>query len=445
MSFFATAHFRGVAVAIVAALGLFLASQGPSQVFASSPTVTIGTLQATGDPLTFTFDVALSGYDATKTFDVELRASVGQLSLATITNLVRNEGYPAIASGTPSQEWGFHAAYADVAAALQGLGYSTTDVGLATEISVVLSERAGDGIFYFAAGDRYYKQVTSANPITWEAAKAGAEVETLFGLTGYLATLTSAAENSFVADKTTVTNVWIGAGRRDVSVFNSFADNPGLIFEWKTGPEVGVAFSTQRNYLGSPSGADPIGGLFTAWDADVNGDGEPNNYQYPGTGTPQGWIENFVVTNWQGSKGKWNDLPSTAIVSGLAVRNYLVEFGGTGEFAAQQGRATCQLASATAGGICGAGQDSGSSGGSNSPPAAAPVASRQLAATGVQQAMTNLLLFAAVGGTILGVALVRGAKRSSRSDTARALRARALPDPGGTRSTSSGRHWAINV
>lgn len=419
MSFFATAHFRGVAIAIVAALGVFLASQGPSQVFASSPTVTIGPLQATGNPLAFTFDVALSGYDPTKTFDVELRASVGQLSLSTVTNLVQNQGYPAIASGTPSQEWGFHAPYADVVAVLQGLGYSTTNVSLATEISVVLSERAGTGIFYFAAGDRYYKQVTSANPITWEAAKAGAEVETLFGLTGYLATLTSAAENSFVADKTTATNVWIGAGRRDVSVFNSSADNPGLIFEWKTGPEVGVGFSTQRNYLGSPSGAGPIVGLFTAWAS-----GEPNNYQYPGTGTPQGWTENFVVTNWQGSRGEWNDLPSTAIVSSLEVRNYLVEFGGTGEFTAQQGRATCQLASATAGSVCGAGnnnQDSGSSGGSNSLAVPTPVGSENLAATGVQQVTTNILLLAAIGVTMFGVALMRLARRTSRQESVFAI------------------------
>ena len=46
--------------------------------------------------------------------------------------------------------------------------------------------------------------------VTWTAAKAAAEASTLYGLTGYLVTITSAAENTFVSSKISA-NAWMGA------------------------------------------------------------------------------------------------------------------------------------------------------------------------------------------------------------------------------------------
>jgi hypothetical protein len=70
-----------------------------------------------------------------------------------------------------------------------------------------------------------------------------------------------------------------------------------------------------------------IDGAFNAWEAQR--DTEPNNYLYD---EDPGWIENYVTTNWNGTRGRWNDLPDVSLGGGV-VRAFLVEYGGTGEFA----------------------------------------------------------------------------------------------------------------
>ena len=52
---------------------------------------------------------------------------------------------------------------------------------------------------------------------------------------------------------------------------------------------------------------------YSSWDVA----GEPNNWGTTG--------ENYVATNWQGSRGKWNDLSGDA----RNIAGYVVEFSGT--------------------------------------------------------------------------------------------------------------------
>ncbi len=115
----------------------------------------------------------------------------------------------------------------------------------------------------------YYDYVSNSN-VPWTTAQAAATTASpLPGFESYLATITSAAENSFVAALSNGARGWIGASD-DGSEGN---------FTWRTGPETGQAVT------------------FTNWAG-----GEPNNV---GDG------ENYVQLNLQGL-GTWNDLGSQA-------------------------------------------------------------------------------------------------------------------------------------
>lgn len=98
------------------------------------------------------------------------------------------------------------------------------------ELSVAVLIVLNVGVFasttpaYYAGTDHYY-QVVSASNLSWEQAKANAEIRTYNGLPGHLATITSSDENSFVRyeyvyglllGSITDKCVWLG-GYRDVS------------------------------------------------------------------------------------------------------------------------------------------------------------------------------------------------------------------------------------
>jgi len=98
-----------------------------------------------------------------------------------------------------------------------------------------------------------YRVVTT--PANWSAASSAAASFNVNGAPGYLATITSAAENSFVYSLST-TDLWLGSN--DLTAEGDW--------RWTAGPEVGTAFWS-GNWAGSA-----VGGSFTKWN--VN---EPNN------------------------------------------------------------------------------------------------------------------------------------------------------------------------
>ena len=129
--------------------------------------------------------------------------------------------------------------------------------------------------------DHWYEYV--AGPATWSAARTAALASTYGGMTGYLATLTSAAENMFAsllaANGTAL--AWIGL--TDQAVEGTF--------QWIDGPEAGQVVG------------------YTSWNTS-----EPNNCCNG---------EDYVHTNYGGA-GRWNDHGGPT--SPNLAHGYLVEY-----------------------------------------------------------------------------------------------------------------------
>jgi hypothetical protein len=156
----------------------------------------------------------------------------------------------------------------------------------------------------------YYEYVQRSQGYTWSQSKAEAQTRSLYGLQGYLATITSQVENDFIASKL-ASDGWVG-GSDDFNQINSavgytlYANQSAAEgnWYWITGPDAGTLISTGNtpNTVVAPNG-------FMNWAA-----GEPNNY---GGGE-------YYIQLYSSNAGKWNDLPASSSLSG-----YVVEYGGS--------------------------------------------------------------------------------------------------------------------
>ena len=158
-----------------------------------------------------------------------------------------------------------------------------------------------------AANGHFYEFIPGS--FTWSAAKTDAAGKKLYGLQGYLATITSQAENDFVQQKTAADG-WIG-GSDDYAVINAETGKTYTAqsqtegkFIWVTGPEKDQGISNGN----TPSTV--LNGAYMNWNS-----GEPNNYNNTN--------ENFIQFFSSGTTaGRWNDLPNTSTLG------YVVEYGG---------------------------------------------------------------------------------------------------------------------
>lgn len=149
--------------------------------------------------------------------------------------------------------------------------------------------------FLYETGHFY--QFFSAAGISWSDAKAEAESKTLYGLQGYLTTITSASENSFILARVSGT-AWIGAS--DAETENTW--------KWVTGPEAGQAF-----WQGLAGGSS-VNSMFSNWNS-----GEPN----------QSGEEDYAhMMDWTDPPGRWNDLPDAGGGGDYTPTGYIVEYGG---------------------------------------------------------------------------------------------------------------------
>ena len=140
----------------------------------------------------------------------------------------------------------------------------------------------------FAGNDHFYEFV-SAPSISFTAAKTAAESRTLYGMSGYLVTVMSQAENDYVAARLSGQG-WMGAS--DEAVEGQW--------RWVTGPEAGTQF-----WQGAGNGS-AVGGNYENWAT-----GEPNN--------AGGEDYAHFLTN-----GQWNDYPLQL----GSIQGYVVEYGG---------------------------------------------------------------------------------------------------------------------
>jgi len=238
---------------------------------------------------------------------VRLVPGSGTLTLANPGALTLNSGYSSFdAQSTLS----FHGTLADVVAALQS-NLSWTAPGDA-ESSSLLTIRVE--VTKFVSGTTYdpltgHTYMYIESPLPWHDALLAARGMTYQGLTGYLATITSQAENDFIGTKSGAPSIWFGA-TDDQGYVNearaALALDP-ITFDsqltgdyyWAGGPEIGVQFGVGLETV------TPINGLYNSWAQQ-----EPNNWNQE---------EGCAVTNWN-SVGLWNDLNCAG------AHSYLVEF-----------------------------------------------------------------------------------------------------------------------
>jgi hypothetical protein len=176
----------------------------------------------------------------------------------------------------------------------QTVNVNITNVNEAPVFDPVEQVLASDpSLRYSAATGNFYRYVATTTNLA--AARAAAGAATLDGQSGHLVTITSAAENSFVAGLFTSGSIWLDAS--DAAVEGEW--------RWMSGPDAGQLF-----WLGTAAGS-PQNGYYTSW----NG-GEPNN-----SGNEDG-IQMFA-------SGGWNDINVTGNYA------YVIEFEGAAIIAAR--------------------------------------------------------------------------------------------------------------
>ena len=159
-------------------------------------------------------------------------------------------------------------------------------------------------VFYNPLTDHFYEYVSGT--VSWTGSKTSAENRSYFGRAGYLATMSSEAENNFIW-RIMSSDAWMGASDDLTEVNNSkgttaFASQAAVEgrWHWVTGPEKGTNFS-----IGNTPSITLVSGQYHKWAS-----GEPNN-----SGS-----ENFGQF-YSSNLGQWNDLPNTTLPG------YICEYG----------------------------------------------------------------------------------------------------------------------
>lgn len=197
-----------------------------------------------------------SGFDQSKSYSVVVSVAEGEMffnpSAGTVT---ASPGYPSNLA-TPAKLFGFSGTFANIAKILHSTRYNSGENETTVDLKISISETipGADRLYFNPANGHYYLWVQTEDGISWFEAKEAAENETLFGLTGYLVTITSEEENEFISNYTSAEDIWIGAGRVD-----EFDQEQGAIWEWKTGPEAGTDFFSQATWQN-------LGGNYSSWD-----------------------------------------------------------------------------------------------------------------------------------------------------------------------------------
>lgn len=278
-------------------------------------------------------------------FDFDSAYSTGQtspgVSVSTVNEFLRGLRFTTedgnILNGTPQK----------VTVSATSLG--TADLTLSSDKVLELTGKQNIQLHYFQG--HFYAYVTHNWPaswaITWKSAYDETQQLEFKGVKGYLATLTSRAEDRFIlstfplsSDGVYAAQGWIGCTRRSMDDIESIAsdeklenmksaNDPNFVWRWATGPEKGTEIGQQTNacaqegtwgdfYEFGDGGFKAFDGQFANWGDRANGESniEPNG---GGNGTgPEayGYYGRYKY-------GRWNDWPANANLSG-----YYVEFGG---------------------------------------------------------------------------------------------------------------------
>jgi hypothetical protein len=277
-------------------LGSLILATLPAMSASAAPTITpsLGGYVLANQTAPFALAVSGASWDsAVVTIEVANGTmSVDDSGLA----LTLQSGYPSFSNVTTVS---FSGSLADVQTALADRLSWTAPASPAQSylrLSMSIAQYI-EGLAFDAAGGHYY--LRSDDLVTWAGARDAAAALSYRGLTGYLTTITTDPENTFVTGMSGGATLWIGA-TDEVSYVNpllapadQYADNAAIqgSFHWGSGPEAGSLLQ------------------YSAWFP-----GEPNNQA----------TERCTLTNWNGPTGLWNN-----ILCGVTA-GYIVEFGGIG-------------------------------------------------------------------------------------------------------------------
>lgn len=266
-----------------------------------TPTATISTTTFTTGAAAI-IGVSLTNFDQNLNYQATVKF-VHPTSNVDVGNgtLTATQGSTSLISGYDSysgSKLGFTGSYAAITAALASITWNPLVPGTGMKLRIGISTAPGANEFYDANSGHYYRFVSSGlDAIT---ARTTAEQSVMFGLRGYLVEINSRAENDFVGRETSATNIWIGASDRTTEG----------AFIWDGAPDT-VTYSAPTGSGSSARGS----GAFSSWAS-----GEPNDHPWDPAAAPE--LEDCVLTNWNGSRGMWNDYPCRQVLS------YLIEYGG---------------------------------------------------------------------------------------------------------------------
>lgn len=281
---------------VLVLIGALVFAVAPTTSASAAPTLTpsLGGWVAAGDTASFSFGYSgATGGDAIVTMELaDGTMSVDDSGLALSLQ-------PGSVSFTGVTKVSFTGSLADVTTALANR-LTWTAPATPAESYLRLTVSVGsyiDGLISDPGSGHYY--LLSAGTLSWPDARDAAAAQNYNGLTGYLATITSATENNFLTTETGGVTAYFAATSEILYVnplldpADRYTDESQLrnVYYWGSGPEAGQLVT------------------FRPWFP-----GEPN-----GTVT-----DRCLLTNWFRPMGEWNDSPCSVPY------RYLVEFGGIG-------------------------------------------------------------------------------------------------------------------
>ena len=203
------------------------------------------------------------------------------------------------------------ASSADFTQALKLVAYNagSTTIGASQDISVNL----GRPIFSSANGHYYefvrYGTSAATETKTWTVSNGAASGKDFLGLTGYLATVTSATENKFMNDRIKETG-WIGGSSLGTV-------GTSRVWKWVVGPETGTTFWNGNEPV---NGGKAVPGQYANWALSTSASptGEPNNTLLVGNDFTRNQepYAHFL------SDGTWNDFAN----DNPSLQGYWVEY-----------------------------------------------------------------------------------------------------------------------
>lgn len=310
-AFVATFGLLVASVVLPATPALAATSVGPStsRVLVQPSSTSTMSAQLTGASA-----MTISGFGSTPATDlvrVEItEAGGGDIKFTTTTGLSQVTGGNPI-NTTAYGALAFTANVNDANAALTGLQYVAGSAFETASVNIVVSYAgtAGDLYAFNGTNEHFYKFVPTLK--TWSEAKTAAAATSFNGMTGYLATSTTADENTFITGRVGDAAAWLSGTRGPGSETN-------YTWYWATGPanEINKPFFNQSTQSSGPNGTNntSAGFNFSKWN-----DGEPN-----GSGGTGGTLENSLQLLTNADNSKWNDL-----VDGASQKiGYVIEFGG---------------------------------------------------------------------------------------------------------------------